>query len=117
MSETGSGSPVPPQPPTQPGWTTATAAPVVPARPQTSNNAIAALVLAIVAWLVFPVVPAIVALVLASKAQREIEASNGWVTGDGMVLGARIASWINIGFYALATIALVVVLILVAVNA
>jgi apolipoprotein N-acyltransferase len=67
-------------------------------RPQANSNAIVALVLAIVAWLAIPVIPAIVALVLASKASKEIEASNGWLTGSGMALTAKILSWINIAF-------------------
>jgi hypothetical protein len=37
-------------------------------------------------------------LVLASKASKEIEASNGWLTGSGMALTAKILSWINIAF-------------------
>ncbi len=60
-----------------------------------------ALVLAIVAWVAVPVIPAIVALVLAHKATKEIEASNGWLTGSGMALAAKIISWINIAFFVL----------------
>ena len=67
--------------------------------PRTSSNAVVAVVLAICSFLVCPLVPAIVALFLASSAQREIDASGGWVTGDGLVKGARIASWINIGLW------------------
>jgi len=68
--------------------------------PQTSNSAIIALVLSIVAWVVCPIIPAIIALVFANKADKEIAASNGWVTGDGLVTAAKIVSWINIGLYA-----------------
>ena len=68
--------------------------------PQTSNSAIIALVLSIVSWVVCPIIPAIIALVFANKADKEIVASNGWVTGGGLVTAAKIVSWINIGLYA-----------------
>ncbi len=68
--------------------------------PQTSNSAIVALVLSIVSWVICPIIPAIVALVFANKAEKEIAASNGWVTGGGMVTASKIVAWINIGLYA-----------------
>lgn len=83
---------LPPPPP--PGYTPE---PVPHGLPRTSSNAVVAVVLAICSFLVCPLVPAIVALFLASSAQKEIAASGGWVTGEGLVTGARIASWINIG--------------------
>jgi len=74
--------------------------PVPHGLPRTSSNAVVAVVLAICSFLICPVVPAIVALFLASAAGREIAASGGWVTGEGLVKGAKIASWINIGLWA-----------------
>ena len=74
------------------------------------------LVLAIVSWVAFPVIPAIVALVLASKATKEIRASNGWLTGEGMALAAKIMSWINIGFAILATIFVIFLIVVVAAS-
>jgi hypothetical protein len=69
-------------------------------------------VLSIASWVVCPVIPAIVALVFASKADREIAMSNGWVTGAGMVTASKIVAWINIGFYAaLAAISVLVVVL------
>ena len=65
-------------------------------QPQTSSDAIVALVLAILSWAVCPFVLAIVALVLASKASKEIAASNGWLDGAGMVTAAKVIAWINI---------------------
>jgi hypothetical protein len=74
-------------------------APYPPAA-QTSTNAIVALVLAVASWLICPIVPAIVALVFASKATKELRASGGAMQGAGLVLGAQITAWINIGLYA-----------------
>ena len=79
--------------------------------PQTSNNAVAALVLSIVSWVFCPIIPAIIALVFASKARREILASNGWVTGTVLVTSAKIVAWINIGFWAAMTIVWIFILV------
>ena len=84
--------------------------------PQTSNSAIISLVLAIVAWVICPIIPAIIALVFANKADREIAASNGWVTGGGLVTAAKIVAWINIGLYAAIIAVGVLVLILAVVG-
>ena len=109
--------PVTPQWPSQPAAETPagmipTPPPYGPA-PKTSTNAIAALVLSIVAWVICPIIPAIIALVFASKADREIAASNGWVTGGGLVTAAKIVAWINIGLYG-ALIAIGVLVLIVA---
>jgi hypothetical protein len=67
--------------------------------PQTSGNAIAALVLACCSWVVFPVIPAIIGLVLAGNAQRDIDASGGRLTGDGLLTATRWIAWLNIGLF------------------
>lgn len=73
---------------------------VVATGPVTSSSAIVALVLSILAWPVCPVIFAIIALVFASKADKEIIASQGRIGGSAFVLAARILSWINIGLFA-----------------
>jgi len=72
-----------------------------PPAPSTDSTAIWALVLSIVSWVLCPVIPAVIALVLASSAERNIEASNGALAGVGMVKAARIISWIHLGLFAL----------------
>lgn len=67
--------------------------------PQTSSNAIVALVLAITSWVVCPIIFAIVALVFANMGSKEIKASGGRVTGEGLVTGAKVVAWINIGLW------------------
>jgi Domain of unknown function (DUF4190) len=69
------------------------------AAPQTSSNAIVALVLAITSWVVCPIIFAIVALVFANMGSKEIKASGGRVTGEGLVTGAKVVAWINIGLW------------------
>ena len=68
--------------------------------PGASGNSIVALVLSITSWVVCPIVFAIIALVFASKADKEIAASNGSVGGGAFVTASKIISWINIGVYA-----------------
>lgn len=85
--------------------------------PETDQNAIVALVLAVMSWMVCPVILAVVALVMAGNAQREIDASQGAKSGDGLVKAARIVSWINIAFYAaLLVIAALAIIIAVAAS-
>lgn len=103
MSET-----PPPPPPPNPGYPYGAAQPM----PRTSSDAVVALVLAIVSWAICPVIPAIFSLVFAGKAAREIAASNGWVTGDGIVLASKIVSWINIVVWGLVAVFFVIVTIL-----
>ena len=69
-----------------------------------------ALVLAALSFLYCPVVFAVVALVLARQAETDIAESHGWVTGSGLVTGARVAAWINIGLSAVVLVGLAVVL-------
>lgn len=106
--------PVPPVPPVPPqggypgyGYGYPPPQPV----PQTSTDAVIALVTALLSFAVCPLILAVVALVFASKAHRAISASNGWVTGDGLVTAAKVIAWINIamsvlmvGFFILALV-------------
>ena len=83
-------------------WEEAAHQPVIglPAAPSASGNSIAALVLSIASWVIFPIVLAIVALVFASKAEKEITASNGSIGGGPLVTASKIVAWVNIGVYA-----------------
>jgi hypothetical protein len=89
-------------------------APVWYGPPQTDGTAIAVLVLAVCSFVVLPVVPAVVALVLAPSAERDIAASGGRLTGEGLVRAGRIVAWIHL---ALCLAAVVVVVLLLAVFA
>ncbi len=88
--------------PVESSWEAEPVVPVVTvsATPGASSNSIVALVLSICSWVVFPIVFAVIALVFASKAEKEIAASNGSVGGGAFVTASKIVSWINIGFYA-----------------
>ena len=104
-------SPVPQQPAQPPVQQPVGGAPVA----QTSGNAIIALVMAIASWAVCPIVFAIIALVFASRADREIAASPGLVTGGGLSTAAKIVAWVNIGIAAAVIVIGIVVLVVVAI--
>jgi hypothetical protein len=84
--------------------------------PRSSAKAVAVLILGI-AGLVFTcaygfgVIAAIVALVLAPGAKREIQSSQGTLTGEGMIKAGVICSWLSVALAALG-IALGVLLIM-----
>lgn len=72
--------------------------------PQTSNKAVVAMVMAILSFVVCPVILAVAALIVGGQAKSEIQASNGWLTGEGLVTGAKIIAWVNIALTVLAVI-------------
>jgi hypothetical protein len=83
--------------------------------PRTSSNAtvvlvcgIASIVLLFTCGLGF--IPAIVALVRAPSARREIIASNGQLSGLGMVTAGRITAWTTIGLTILAIVGVVLLI-------
>ena len=81
------------QPPPQPGW----APPGYPlGPPRTHGRAIAVLVLGISSLVACLGIPGIVALCLAPGARREIAASQGRLTGEGLIKAGVICSWISI---------------------
>jgi hypothetical protein len=111
-----------PQPPWTPGYGSvpqAGGAPGLPdggGRPETHSKAIVALVLAVASFCGFPVVAAVAALLVGRSAQRDILASGGRLTGDGLVTAARVIAWINIALCVLAVLLLVAGVVLLAGN-
>ena len=74
--------------------------------PRNSGKSIAILVLGIVglmSWCFYGLgaIPAIVALSLAPGANRELAASRGTLTGEGMIKAGVICAWIAVGLGAL----------------
>jgi quinol-cytochrome oxidoreductase complex cytochrome b subunit len=65
--------------------------------PQQNSTALIALILAIVSFIGLSLLGAIPAVILGRNARKEIQASNGMMTGDGMAQAAVILGWINIG--------------------
>jgi hypothetical protein len=71
-------------------------------------------VLAILSFVVCPLVPSIAALIVSKSATREIEASNGWVGGGGLVTAAKVIAWINIGLFIVAIVGLLIFFVMIA---
>lgn len=86
------------------------------AAPRTNSNAIASLVLGIAAWALCPVVPAIIGVVLGNKSKREIAASGGTETGEGLATAGLIVSWLNIGLYGLLIVGFLILVVAAAVS-
>lgn len=108
-------------PPTPPGgYGYAPGYPPYPvATPAVSGRAVAVLVLGIASLVGLcmyglTVVCAIVALALAPGANREIRASNGWKTGEGMVKAGVICSWICIALAVVGILAIVALFVVAA---
>lgn len=108
-------------PPPQPGWGTPGPygapgapppgwSPVPVGPPRTHGKAIAVLVLGIASLIACLGLPGIVALCLAPGARREIAASQGRLTGEGLVKAGVICSWISIALAILVIIAFAIVL-------
>jgi hypothetical protein len=96
-------------PPQQPSGAPQYPYPYAPVAPRTSGSAVAALVLAVASFAVCPVVAAIAALILAASANREIQESGGWVTGEGLVTAAKIIAWIHLALFTIAVIAFILI--------
>lgn len=66
------------------------------AAPQTNSQAIISLITGLLSFVLFPLISAIVAIITGNNALREIRASNGMQTGEGMAQAGRILGWINV---------------------
>jgi hypothetical protein len=75
---------------------------------RTSGQSIAVLVLGVASLTVFWGVAGVVALCLAPGAKREIAASNGMLSGRGMIRAGVICSWVSIAITLLVVIAVAV---------
>ncbi len=83
--------------------------------PRSSGEAVAALVLGICGFLVCPLVCHVLALIFGYRARREIDASNGAISGRGMAVAGIVMGWIGVALSVLGIVAFIV-LIIVAAN-
>ena len=98
--------PAAPPPPPPPG-------PASPygAVPQNSGKATAALVLGILGVVACGFIAGIPAIIVGKQAQREIDASNGWLTGRGMATAGIVMGWIEVALGILAVVVVVLVFV------
>lgn len=64
--------------------------------PQTNTLAVVALVMSILNFVALPVIGAIVGVVLGYQARKEIRASNGHQTGDGLATASIVIGWVGL---------------------
>lgn len=77
--------------------------------PQTSGKATTSMVLGIVGLVACGLFAGIPAIIVGKQAQREIDASNGWLTGRGMATAGIVLGWIEVGIAILATVIVIIV--------
>jgi Domain of unknown function (DUF4190) len=80
-------------------------------QPQTEQKAIWALVAALAGYVACPIVLHVVGWVLANQALRDIRASGGALTGEGMAQAARVLAIIGLVLFALVFAGVIVVVV------
>jgi len=78
----------------------------------TNTAAVVSLVCGILAWSALPVLGSLVAIVAGHGALRQIRASGGLETGEGMALAGLVLGWIQIGLLLLAAAGWLLILLL-----
>lgn len=81
-----------------------------------SNLAIASLITGILGWILVPVLGSLAAIVTGHLANKEINESNGMLSGKGMATAGLILGYVQIGFIVLALITVIVLIILFSAN-
>ncbi len=64
--------------------------------PQSSSLAVISLIAGIASFFILPLLGAIAAVITGGMAKKEIRASHGRMTGEGMATAGQILGWINI---------------------
>ena len=77
--------------------------------PQNSGKATTALVLGILGLVACGFFAGIPAIIVGKQAQREIDASNGWLTGRGMATAGIVMGWVEVALGILATVVVIFV--------
>ncbi len=75
------------------------------AMPQTSNLAILSLIFGILSWTFLPIIAGIGAVITGHMGRREVQASNGTLTGSGFATAGLILGYINLVIFGLAVLA------------
>jgi len=78
----------------------------------TNTAAVVSLVCGILAWSALPVLGSLVAIVAGHGALRQIRASGGLESGEGMALAGLVLGWIQIGLLLLAAAGWLLILLL-----
>jgi len=86
--------------------------PQATAGPSTNTMALVSLIAGIAGLTIFPFIGSIVAVITGNIGRKEIVASAGGQTGDGLALAGLIMGWIGVGLGVIAICALCVAFVL-----
>jgi hypothetical protein len=81
-----------------------------------SNLAIASLITGILGWILIPIFGSLAAIITGHLANKEIDESNGLLSGRGMATAGLILGYVQLGFFFLALIMIIVLLIIFSAN-
>ncbi len=81
------------------------------AQPQTDSNALVSLILGLLSIVAFSILTGVPAIILGNNARKNIRASGGRLTGDGLAVAGIIMGWVSVGF-AVIGILLVIIFVL-----
>lgn len=85
-------------------------------QPKQSDLAVASMVTGILSWIFIPVLGALAAIITGHLAKKEIRESGGRLTGNGMAIAGLILGYVQLGFFVLAIIATILLLIFLVPN-
>jgi len=77
--------------------TVASPAPQAASGPKTNTMALVSLIAGILGLTLFPLLGSIAAVITGNIGRKEIAASNGAETGDGLAMAGLIMGWIGVG--------------------
>ncbi|MBP9675699.1 MAG: DUF4190 domain-containing protein [Anaerolineaceae bacterium] len=81
-----------------------------------SSLALASLITGILGWTILPLLGSVVAIITGHLAKKEIKESYGTISGSGMASAGLILGYVQLGFFVLAVLAIIVLLLLFPVN-
>jgi len=84
---------------------------VYAAPPQSDSTALVSLILGALSLVAFSILAGIPAIILGNNARKNIRASGGRLTGDGLAVAGIIMGWVSVGF-AVIGILLIIIFVL-----
>lgn len=80
-------------------------------KPHDSTLAIISLVTGVLSWLILPLLGSLAAVITGHLANKEINESNGMVTGKGFATAGLILGYIQLGFILLGFVLVIILLL------
>jgi len=84
--------------------------------PKESSLAITSLITGILGWTILPVVGSLAAIITGHLGKKEIKESHGTLDGNGMATAGLILGYVQLGFFVLILIAILIALLVLPQN-